>query len=67
MPPIIDPEKCDGCGLCVDVCSEDVFYDSKAKETIKITYPEECWYCGACTIECPRDAITLYIPLPMRL
>ena len=67
MPPKIDSEKCDACGLCVEVCSEDVFFGSKAKETPKIAYPEECWHCGACFVECSRDAIRFYIPLPMRV
>ena len=33
MPPIIDADKCDGCGICADVCSEDVFHGTKAKTT----------------------------------
>lgn len=67
MPPRIDLEKCNGCGLCREVCSEDVFYGSTAKQVPQITYPEECWHCGACAVECPREAIRFYIPLPMRL
>jgi adenylylsulfate reductase, subunit B len=66
MPPKIDSEKCDACGRCVEVCSEDVFYGSTVKRHPVISYPEECWHCGACDVECPKDAIYFYIPLPMR-
>ena len=66
MPPVIDLEKCDACGLCVEVCSEDVFYGSKKDSPPHITYREECWHCGACEVECHRAAISFYIPIPMR-
>ena len=32
MPPIINESKCIKCGVCVDICSEDVFFGSKKKE-----------------------------------
>ena len=64
MPPIIEKEKCTGCGTCVDICQMDVFFDSKAGECPSITYPEECWHCNACVLECPVEAVTLRIPLP---
>jgi len=65
MPPIIDKNKCTGCGKCVDVCLMDVFFGSKKKETPVVTYPEECWHCNACVMDCPvGGAIRLRIPLP---
>ena len=67
MPPIINPEKCVHCGLCTDICPEDVFRGSRKKNVPKITYGGECWHCGACVVDCPSQAITLYIPLPMRV
>lgn len=66
MPPKIDTDKCNACGHCVDVCSEDVYYGSQPKENPVVTYPAECWHCGACAVECPRHAIRFYIPLYMR-
>ena len=66
MPPVIDSSKCKACDQCADICSEDVFYDSKKKEVPRVTYPEECWHCNACVEVCPVDgAIRLRIPLPL--
>ncbi len=54
---IIDEEKCDGCGQCVNACAEGAIeiIDGKAKLVSEI-------YCdglGACLGHCPRDAITI--------
>ena len=68
MPPVVDPNRCKRCGLCVDVCSEDVFFGSAKGEIPVVTYPEECWHCNACVLDCPVEgAIRLRIPLPMML
>ncbi len=68
MPPIIDQDKCVGCGKCVEVCSEDVFFGSKKKSIPVVTYGEECWHCNACVLDCPIEgAIKLRIPLPMMI
>ena len=65
MPPIIDKEKCIDCGICVDVCPQDVYFGSKERETPVVSYPEECWHCDACVLECPVEgAVRLRIPLP---
>ena len=67
MPPVIDSEKCTGCGQCVDLCSEDVFYGSEAGEVPVVTYPKECTHFSGCVYVCPEKAIRLRIPLPMLL
>ena len=65
MPPIIDDKKCTACGICVDMCPQDVFFDSKEGEIPVVAYPEECWHCDACVLECPVEgAVRLRIPLP---
>jgi adenylylsulfate reductase subunit B len=68
MPPIIDPNKCTGCGICVDVCAEDVFFGSKKGKVPVVTYPEFCVHFNCCVYECPEPgAITVRIPLPQML
>ncbi|MFC1868447.1 ferredoxin family protein [Thermodesulfobacteriota bacterium] len=68
MPPIINPEKCNACGKCVDICEGDVFYGSKKGEIPEINYPEECWHDANCVKFCPVEgAIRIRIPLPMMI
>ena len=68
MPPIINKRKCIACGVCVNVCPQDVFFGSQKKQTPVVSYPEECWHCNACVVDCPvKGAIKLRIPLPMQI
>lgn len=67
MPPIIDKTRCNACGICVNVCPQDVFFESRKKEVPVITYPEECWHCNACVMDCPQEAVELRTPLPMSI
>ena len=64
MPPIVDEKKCSTCGVCVDICLQDVFCGSVDGEVPVVSYPRECYHCAACVIDCPSDAIKLRIPLP---
>ncbi|MBW1802082.1 MAG: ferredoxin family protein [Deltaproteobacteria bacterium] len=63
MPPVIDEDKCTGCGVCADVCPMDVFYGSEEGEMPVVTFEEECWHCNSCVLDCPVDAVSLRIPL----
>lgn len=53
----IDPDKCDGCGLCVPSCAEGAIQviDGKAR----LVADNLCDGLGACLGKCPRDAITI--------
>ncbi len=63
MPPVIDNEKCSGCGTCVDRCPMDVFVFNN-DDVPKVKYSDECWHCNSCVLDCPMGAISLRIPLP---
>lgn len=58
LHPIIDPNKCLGCGACTRACPEgDILglIDGKAE----LVEPANCIGHGACKAACPFDAITL--------
>ena len=56
MPkPVINKNKCKGCGTCVDVCPVEVFVMEKGKA--KAAKPDECIGCRACEAQCPEKAI----------
>lgn len=58
LHPVIDPNKCLGCGACVSACPEgDILglIDGKAQ----LVEPSHCIGHGACKAACPFDAISL--------
>jgi len=59
--PIIDEDKCVGCGLCVVTCSEkrNVFgFDPNHKKAV-VLYPDNCMVgCDNCRVACLWNAIS---------
>ena len=53
--PLIDREKCNGCGLCISVCSDNglVLVDN----VVTIVETVECVWCLECEVVCPTSAI----------
>jgi len=52
-----DIEKCEGCGLCAEVCPHGVF-EVKGKRA-RIVDRDSCMECGACVMNCPAEAIAV--------
>ncbi|NOX34649.1 MAG: 4Fe-4S dicluster domain-containing protein [Deltaproteobacteria bacterium] len=48
---VINPDKCTGCGRCIEICKFDA-----VKELFEID-PIECEGCGVCVDLCPEQAI----------
>jgi adenylylsulfate reductase subunit B len=68
MPPIIDKKLCNYCGICYNMCPQDVFsFNKRQKAAPLVVYPQECWYCGACVVDCPKGAVALRLPLPLQI
>jgi ferredoxin len=53
----LDPEKCTGCTMCVQVCPHAVFVVDNGKA--KIVDRGACMECGACANNCPEEALTV--------
>ena len=54
--PVIDQEKCDGCGLCVSVCTCGALV--LVENVITAIETEECGWCTQCEAVCPTGAIS---------
>jgi coenzyme F420-reducing hydrogenase delta subunit/ferredoxin len=53
---VINPNKCNNCGICVDLCPYNAF--ERMNERILIN-SLACTGCGACVPECPQKALDL--------
>jgi NAD-dependent dihydropyrimidine dehydrogenase PreA subunit len=58
----IDPNQCNGCGVCEDICPVDVFRVNEGTKLAEARYETDCWYCGACEGDCPTRAISVRLP-----
>jgi ferredoxin len=54
--PVIDPEKCNGCGLCVGVCHLNAL--AIVNNIIAIIETVECDWCTDCEAVCLTGAIS---------
>lgn len=57
--PRIDPEKCIGCGKCLEVCPNGVYVLNEAQEKMEVAQPDNCVVlCDKCAAFCPQEAIS---------
>lgn len=54
---VVDPEKCDGCEECVDICPMEVLELQDGK-SVPVN-PEDCEGCESCIEVCETGAITV--------
>ena len=60
MPPVIHPEKCNGCGECLFECGAFVFEFDPGAFRARVKKGADCVECFICEKTCPRQAITVY-------
>jgi len=51
------PDKCTGCGRCIEVCPQGVF--AMRDKRASLTDRDRCMECGACAKNCEFNAITV--------
>jgi NAD-dependent dihydropyrimidine dehydrogenase PreA subunit len=53
--PTVDELRCDGCGLCVRICPEQVLVLERGR--VVVVDLRRCSYAGLCELICPNQAI----------
>jgi MinD superfamily P-loop ATPase len=54
--PVIDREKCQGCGLCVSVCACGALV--LVDNVVTVRDLKDCGWCALCELVCPSGAIS---------
>ena len=54
----LDEEKCNGCGMCIDVCPQAVIAINGVGRAW-IQERDACMECGACSRNCPTGAFSV--------
>lgn len=60
----VNPARCKGCGLCVQVCPKKIIalaktLNAKGYHPAGVDEMEKCIGCGMCALMCPDCAITV--------
>lgn len=54
--PVVDPDLCTACGICVDECPTSAL---ELGDIAVLARPDDCTECGTCADVCPNEAIEL--------
>lgn len=68
--PVFDPDACNGCGKCVDICPFGVLAirAPRYRGLAWMVAPDACVSCGECVAACPRrPAVTLQVGIQLAL
>ena len=57
MKVVINEELCIGCGICAEMCPENVLEVDPEEEVCKVVRPEDCIECEACSVNCEYEAV----------
>lgn len=61
--PIVDKDKCTGCGMCVTSCGRNVFDFNPDNKKAVVARPLQCMIgCTSCQVWCIYDAISFPYP-----
>lgn len=55
MKIVIDSDLCVGCGICVEMCPEEVL--ELQDEIATVVNPDNCIECEACQVNCEYEAV----------
>jgi dihydroorotate dehydrogenase subfamily 1 len=58
LPPVVDQEKCVGCGSCVTSCLYEAMQMNDDGHAY-VAKPDVCFRCGLCYSRCPAGAISI--------
>lgn len=67
MAIIVDPKRCNGCGICQELCPGDLMVVNAKTKKAYIRDNSDCWNCMVCVKHCPEGAITIRLPYPIAL
>ena len=54
--PVIDRDKCNNCGLCVEVCACHALV--MVGNVVTVVETEDCHWCTLCEAVCPTGALS---------